>query len=195
MLDKLTALRPAPALVVSFVALTAVVGGTAFAAPDAPDSSLQAIKKSKVRKIAANQADKAITQRAPTLEVLLAQTVADNAITTAKIADNAVTTPKIADNAVTSAKVAEEAVKARELGPTQVVTNGAGIANNTTASVTVACPAGTQLLSGGGSTTLGGNDLNLMLRSVPIGNGWGVTYRNVSGAALTITAFAVCLSA
>lgn len=194
MLDKFSTFRPSPALVVSFVALTALVGGTAVAAPNAPDSSLQAVTKSKVRQIATNQANKAITQRAPTLEVLLAQTVADNAISTAKIADNAVTTPKIADSAVTSAKVAEEAVKARELGPTQVVTNGAGIANNTTASVAVACPAGTQLLSGGGSTTLGGNDLNLMLRSVPAGNAWVVTYRNVSTAAQTITAFAVCLS-
>lgn len=194
MLDKFSTFRPSPALVVSFVALTALVGGTAVAAPNAPDSSLQAVTKSKVRQIATNQANKAITQRAPTLEVLLAQTVADNAISTAKIADNAVTTPKIADSAVTSAKVAEEAVKARELGPTQVVTNGAGIANNTTASVAVACPAGTQLLSGGGSTTLGGNDLNLMLRSVPAGNAWVVTYRNISGAAQTITAFAVCLS-
>lgn len=194
MLDKFSTLRPSPALVISFVALTAVVGGTAAAAPNAPDSTLQALSKSTVRQVAAKQANKAITQRAPTLEVLLAQTVPDNAITTAKIADNAVSTPKLADNAVTSAKVAEDAVKSRELGPTQVVSNGAGIANNTTASVAVACPTGTQLLSGGGSTTLGGNDLNLLLRSVPAGNSWVVTYRNISGAAQTITAFAVCLS-
>lgn len=194
MFDRLPSFRPSPALVISFVALTAVVGGTAAAAPGDSESSIQAVKKSTVRKIAAKQADKAITARAPTLEVLLAQTVADNAISTAKIADNAVTTPKIADNAVTSAKLAEESVRAREFGPTQVVTNGAGIANNTTASVAVACPAGTQLLSGGGSTTLGGNDLIPMLRSIPAGNSWFVTYRNLSGAAQTITAFAVCLS-
>lgn len=193
MLDKLSKFRPSPALVVSFAALTLVAGGTAIAAPDTTNSSLQAVTKSKVRKIATNKANQAITQRAPTLEVLLAQTVADNAITTAKIADGAVTTPKIADGAVTGAKIEENGVKARELGPTTVVTNGAGIANTATGSVAVSCPAGTQLLSGGGNTVLVGNDNIFMVRSVPSGNGWLVTYRNLSGAATTITAFAVCL--
>ncbi len=175
MLDKLSRLRPSAALVVSFAALTLVAGGTAMAAPDGPDSSLQALSKSQVRKIATNQANKAITDRASSLEVLLAQSVADNAIT--------------------SAKIAEDAVKAKQLGPTQTVTNGAGIANGTTATVAVACPTGTQMISGGGTTTLGGTDLNLMVRSLPDGNGWTVTYRNVSGVALTITAVATCLSA
>ena len=111
-----------------------------------------------MKAIAANQANKAITQRAPALQVLLAQTVADNAITSAKIAD--------------------DAVKAGELGPTQVVTsNGAGVANNTTGTVTVQCPAGTQMLSGGGNTTLGGNDLVLMLRSLA---GWERLVRHLS---------------
>ena len=84
--SRIPRLRPMPALVASFAVLAVAAGGVAVA-DDGPGSSLQAVKKSKVRKIAANQANKAITQRAPTLEVLLAQSVADNAITTAKIAD------------------------------------------------------------------------------------------------------------
>lgn len=182
--STLTRLRPSPALVASLAVLTVAAAGTAVAAPGDPDSSLQALNRSKVRKIATNQANKAITARAPTLEVLLAQSVADNAITTAKIADGA----------VTSAKLAEEAVKARELGPTQIVTNGAGLANNATGTVAVNCPTGTQMVSGGGTATLGGNDLVLVLRSFPSTNGWVVTYRNISGVAVTITAVATCLS-
>lgn len=209
MFSRVSQLRPSPAIVVSFVAVSALIGGTAAAVPNDPDSqstsqaTSQAVKKSKIRKIATNKANKAITQRAPTLEVLFAQTVADNAVATAKLADSAVTaakladeavtTAKLADSAVTSAKMAEQSVKGRELGPTQVVTNGAGIANNATNSVAVACPAGTQMVSGGGTTTLGGNDLVPMLRSFPAGNGWVVTYRNLSGAAQTITAVANCL--
>ena len=181
--SRIPRLRPMPALVASFAVLAVAAGGVAVA-DDGPGSSLQAVKKSKVRKIAANQANKAITQRAPTLEVLLAQSVADNAITTAKIADGA----------VTSAKLAEAAVKAREFGPTQIATNGAGLANNATGTVGVNSPASTQMSSGGGTTTLGGNDLVLMLRSLPSGNGWLVTYRNISGVAVTITAAATCLS-
>ena len=92
-------------------------------------------------------------------------------------------------------KLAEESVKARELGPTQIVTNGAGLANNATGTVAVNCPAGTQMVSGGGTTTLGGNDLVLVLRSFPSTNGWVVTYRNISTVAVTITAVATCLSA
>ena len=181
--SKLSRLRPSPAVLAS-VAVITLVGGSAVMADDS-DSSLQALNRSKVRKIATTQANKAITARAPTLEVLLAQSVADNAITTAKIADGA----------VTSAKLAEEAVKARELGPTQIVTNGAGLANNATGTVAVNCPTGTQMVSGGGTATLGGNDLVLMLRSFPSANGWIVTYRNISTVAVTITAVATCLSA
>ncbi len=180
--SRIRRLRPTPAVVASFAVLTVAAGGIAMA--DGPDSSLQALDRSKVRKIAANQANKAITQRAPTLEVLLAQSVADNAISTAKIADGAVTSAKIAENAVT----------ARELGPTQIVTNGAGLANNATGTVAVNCPAGTQMVSGGATTTLGGNDLVLVLRSFPSTNGWVASYRNISGVAVTITAVATCLS-
>jgi hypothetical protein len=192
-MKRISRLRPSPAIVVSFIALTAAVGGTAVAAPrPAPDSTLQAVTKSKVKTIAKNQANKAITQRAPTLEVLLAQTVADNAITTAKLADNAVTSAKIADNAVTSAKIAEAAVKAREFGPTQTVTNGAGLANATVGTVQVQCPTGTQVLNGGGTSTAAANVF--VLRSFQSGNGWAITFQNNSGAAQTITAIATCLS-
>ncbi len=120
-MKRISRLRPSPAVVVSFIALTAAVAGTAVAAPGpAPDSTLQAVTKSKVKTIAKNQANKAITQRAPSLQVLLAQTVADNAITTAKIADNAVTTAKIADNAVTTAKIADNAVTTAKIADNAV---------------------------------------------------------------------------
>ena len=136
-MKRIARLRPSPAVVVSFVALTAVVAGTAVAAPGpSPDSTLQAIKKSKVKTIAKNQANKAITQRAPTLEVLLAQTVADNAITTAKIADNAVTTAKIADNAVTTAKIADNAVTSAKIAANAVTS--AKIADNAVNSAKIA---------------------------------------------------------
>lgn len=218
--DKLFRRGRRPAAIVSVLALSALVAGTAAAAPGDPtttatsnDSTAQAIKKKKVKRIATNRANKVVTQRAPSLEVLLAQTVADAAIATAKLADaavttakladaavteakladNAVTTPKLADDAVTGPKIATNAVKARELGPTQVVTNGAGLNNNASGTVAVQCPVGTQMISGGGVTTLSGNDLVLMVRSFPSGNGWAVTYRNISGNAQTITSFATCL--
>ena len=84
MFNRVSQLRPLPAIVVSFVAVSAPHRryGRRRSERSGPQSTSQAtsqaVKKSKIRKIATNKVNKAITQRAPTLEVLFAQTVADN---------------------------------------------------------------------------------------------------------------------
>jgi hypothetical protein len=118
--------------------------------------------------------------------------IADAAVTSNKIADAAVTTNKIANAAVTSPKIATDAVRAAQLAATGQVTNNAGIAANGNASVSVQCPAGTQVINGGGTATSFGVH---MVSTFQTGNGWIVAYQNTTAAAQTITVAAQCLAA
>ncbi|HEX5896805.1 MAG TPA: hypothetical protein VFY47_10805 [Thermoleophilaceae bacterium] len=107
------------------------------------------------------------------------------------IGDDKVTAAKIAPDAVGKSEISSAAVGADELGGTQLATSNGPIAASNNASTSVACPAGTQVLSGGGTSSSFGI---VMVSSFQSGNGWIVAYHNNNAAAGTITAIATCLS-
>jgi hypothetical protein len=83
-----------------------------------------------------------------------------------------------------------DTVGSNQLRTTVLAQNVAAIAANVGGSVTAVCPAGTQVISGGGTT----NDFDVKnVSSFRSGNGWIVAYKNDDNAARTITAIATCL--
>ena len=180
--------RPTPALIVGLIALVVALTGSALAAPANTVKSKQivdqAVKTKDIR-------DAAVTTPKLADAAVTTPKLANAAVTTPKLADNAVTTPKIADNAVDSAKIADFSVANADLAANAVTTDkiednqiasqdiadgavGASelrltvrtaqvnIANNATGTLTKACEAGEQVISGGGG-----------FPGVPNGTTWG----------------------
>ncbi len=78
---------------------------------------------------------------------------------------------------MSSAKILANAVRASELGPTQIAANTVNVAANGNGVAAVACPGGTRVLSGGGTTSSFGVH---MVTSFQSGNGWIVAYQNTT---------------
>lgn len=159
--------RPSPAMIVATVALTFALAGTALAGP-----SVSKVTKAKVRTIANQEVDK----RAPGLSVLKAKT-----------ADSA-------SSAITASTVAANGVGAGALkGLTTIQVTSVPFANNTSGSAFIQCPAGTRVISGGGSGSA--PQVLSSLNRISSPNGWRYDALNLSGANATITVFANCLDA
>jgi hypothetical protein len=211
---------PSPVMIVAALALVLALAGTAIAAPDiatkkVTKSEVKKIAKKQAKKqirkkapglsvLHADSADEA-SPTGPAGGDLNGNypnpVIGDQKVTTDKIADLAVTNPKLADDSVDALKIAADAVgsseiaagavRASELGGTQLATQQVGIAANGNGVAAVACPAGTRVLSGGGTSS----SFNIhMVTSFQAGNGWIVAYQNTAAAAGNITAIATCLS-
>ncbi|HEY5815963.1 MAG TPA: hypothetical protein VIS95_06440 [Solirubrobacterales bacterium] len=217
MTTKTRKFRPSPALVIACVALFAALSGSAMAAKFAVRSAQivnGTVRTVDLRDNAVNSpkiADAAVTATDLGTDSVGSEEIAKDAVNTDEIAKDAVKADEIAANAVTSAEVADQsltqddlgpnsvgsselqagAVRASELGPIIQVSNSTGIAANTTNGVSVQCPAGTTVISGGAQPGNFGVEMTSSLRS---GNGWLYQAKNNNGAPSTLTVFAYCLT-
>lgn len=122
---------------------------------------------------------------------LTAGDLAANSVGSSEVADQSLTQDDLGPNSVGSSELQAGAVRASELGPIIQVSNSTGIAANTTNGVSVQCPAGTTVISGGAQPANFGVEMTSSLRS---GNGWLYQAKNNNGAASTLTVFAYCLT-
>jgi hypothetical protein len=200
--------RPSPALAISCLALFLALTGTAFAAKTASISSRQivdgTVRTVDLRDNAVTSpkiADATVTAADLGTDSVGSDEIAKDAVKSDEIAENAVASPEVADQSLTqndlgpdsvgSSELQAGSVRASELGPIIQVSNSAPIAATSNGSVSVQCPAGTTVISGGAQPANFGVEMTSSLRS---GNGWLYQAKNNNANPSTLTVFAYCLS-
>jgi hypothetical protein len=137
-------------------------------------------------------ANGAVTAAKLANSAVTAAKLADQAVTTAKLVDRAVTTAKLADGAVTSIKLPNGAVTGRTLADIQEIRSAeTNVASNTLGLVTVQCPSGTRVITGGNTTS---SSLVTVTRSFRASTtSWTIGVRNTSSQTQTFRAIAYCI--
>jgi len=208
---KTRSFRLSPTTAISCLALFLALTGSAFAVGVAKNSVRSAqIVDGTVRTVDLGKNAVKAEKVAP--NAIGAPQIAENAVSSLKVEDESLTaqdlgpasvsSSEIADGSVGSADVSDQSLTANDLAPNSVAASELGtvvqrqsapqaIAAGTNGSVSVSCAAGEQLLSGGGQPASFGVE---MTSSRPQGNSWLYQARNNTGAASTITAFALCLA-
>jgi hypothetical protein len=199
--------RPSPAIVISCLALFMALTGSALAAKASIGSNQ--IVNGSVRTV--DLRDSAVSSPKIADATVTAADLGTDSVNTDEIAKDAVKSDEIAENAVASPEVADQSLTQNDLGPDSVgsselqagsvrasdlgtiiqVSNSTPIAANTSGSVSVQCPAGTTVISGGGQPDNFGVEMTSTLRS---GNGWLYQAKNNNAAASKLTVFAYCLT-
>jgi hypothetical protein len=200
--------RPSPAMAISCVALFLALVGTAFAAPkfavrsaqivdatirtvDLRDNAVSSPKIADATVTAADLGADAVNSDEIAKDAVQADEIAANAVGSSEVADQSLTQDDVGPNSVGSSELQAGAVRASELGPIIQVSNSTGIAAGANGGVSVQCPAGTTVISGGAQPANFGVEITSSLRS---GNGWLYQAKNNTGAASTLTVFAYCLT-
>ncbi len=112
-------------------------------------------------------------------------------VASSEVADQSLTQDDLGPSSVGSSEIQTGAIRASELGTIIQVSNSTGIAANSTNGVSVQCPAGTTVISGGAQPANFGVEMTSSLRSA---NGWLYQAKNTNGAPSTLTVHAYCLT-
>jgi hypothetical protein len=220
MTTKTRKFRPSPAIVISCLALFLALTGSAFAVGvsknsvrsaqivdstvrtlDLRDNAVSSAKIADASVTATDLASDSVGSDEIAKDAVKSDEIADNAVTTTEVAPDSLTAADLASNSVTSLEIADQTINSNDIGPNAVNadelsvvtlrTNAKSLAAGTNGSISVPCQAGEQIISGGGAPGAYGVE---MTSNAPSGNGWFYAASNKTGAAQTITVYALCLS-
>lgn len=200
--------RPTPSMVISCVALFLALTGSAFAvaknsvrSPQIVNGTIRTVdlrgNAVAAGKIAPNAVDtteiaeNGVESADVAPDSLTAGDLAPNSVASSEVADQSLTQDDLGPNSVGSSEIQAGAIRASELGPIIQVSNSTGIAAGANGGVSVSCPAGTTVISGGAQPANFGVEMTSSLRS---GNGWLYQAKNTNGAASTLRVYAYCLT-
>jgi len=210
MTSKTRSFRPSPAMIIACVALFVAFTGSAIAvgvgknsvrSPQIVDGTVRTVD---VRDNAVNTAkiapdtitgddlaENSVASPEVVDESLTNQDLGAASVTSSEVADQSLSADDLGANSVGSSEIQTGAIRAAELGAITQVSASETIKAGANATVTVACPAGTTVISGGAFSSLYSIHLSGSFRS---GNGWRVDAHSNSGSDGAITAYAYCLS-
>jgi hypothetical protein len=210
MTKKTRSFRISPAMIVSCVALFLALTGSALAVGIAKNSVRSAqIADGTVRTV--DLRDASVSTPKIATDAVTGTQLAENSVSSPEVAQDSLTNQDLGTASVTSDEVADQslteadlgaasvgsselqtgAVRASELGTIIQVSNETTIKGNSNASVDVACPAGTTVISGG---VRGGFYQVANSGSYRSGNGWHVDSRSSANNDTNLVVYAYCLT-
>jgi hypothetical protein len=210
MTSKTRSFRPSPALVIACIALFAALTGSAIAAgvgkntvrsPQIVDGTVRTI----------DLRDNAVAAGKIAPDAVDTTEIAENGVDSSDVAPEALTSADLGAASVTSSEVADQSLTANDLGPDSVgsselqagsvraaelgtiisVSNSTTIKTGNNASVSVDCPAGTTVISGGNTA---GDYRVAATGTQRTGNGWIAHAHSYAPADTSLTVYAYCLS-
>ncbi len=210
MTSKTRSFRLSPALVISCLALFMALTGGAFAAgiakntvrsPQIVDGTIRtvdlrdnAVAAGKIAPDAVDTteiAENGVESSDVAPETLTSADLGAASVTSSEVADQSLTANDLGPDSVGSSELQAGSVRAAELGTIIQVSNANGLAAGASGGVSVDCPAGTTVISGGAQPSIFGVEMTSSLRS---GNGWLYQAINKTASNATLTVFAYCLS-
>jgi hypothetical protein len=210
MTSKTRSFRPSPAMIIACVALFAALSGSALAVGigkntvrspqivdgtvrtvDVRDNAVNAAKIAPDAVTGEELAENSVASPEVLADSLTNQDLGAASVTSSEVADQSLSGDDLGANSVGSSEIQTGAIRAAELGGIVQASNSETIKANGNKTVTVDCPAGTTVISGGAFSSLYTIHVSGSFRS---GNGWRVDAHSNSANDSSVTAYAYCLS-